>query len=122
MKTMRRLLYRDIVASVLFVALAFLSLFYFFDFVDELENVGSRGRTVWHAALAALLELPEHLYDLAPIAVLIGTIFSLARMAQSSEFTILRTAGGFRLKNENSRTIGNFDSIDSALEGLYAMA
>lgn len=93
MRTMRRLLYRDIVASVAFVALAFLSLFYFFDFVDELENVGSRGRTVWHAALAALLELPEHLYDLAPIAVLIGTIFSLARLAQSSEFTILRTGG-----------------------------
>jgi hypothetical protein len=36
--------------------------------------------------------------------------------------TILRTAGGFRLKNENSRTIGNFDSIDHALEGLYSMA
>ena len=93
MKTVRRLLYRDIVASVAFVALAFLSLFYFFDFVDELAGVGTRGRTVWHAALSALLELPDHLYDLAPIAVLIGTIFSLARLAQSSEFTILRTGG-----------------------------
>jgi hypothetical protein len=47
MKTVRRLLYRDIVASVVFVALAFLSLFYFIDFVDELEGVGSRGRTAW---------------------------------------------------------------------------
>ena len=28
-----------------------------------------------------------------PIAVLIGTIFSMARLAQSSEFTILRTGG-----------------------------
>ncbi len=93
MKTIRRLLYRDIVASVLFVALAFLSLFFFIDFVDQLEGVGSRGRTAWHAVLAALLELPGHLYELAPIAVLIGTIYSLARMAQSSEFTILRTGG-----------------------------
>ncbi len=93
MKTIRRLLYRDIVASVVFVAVAFLSLFYFFDFVDELEGLGTRGRTVWHAALGALLELPAHLYDLAPIAVLIGTIFSLSRLAQSSEFTILRTGG-----------------------------
>ena len=93
MKTLRRLLYRDIVASVLFVAMAFLSLFFFFDFVDELGDLGKRGRTVWMAALAALLEVPGHLYDLAPIAVLIGTIFSLARMAQSSEYTILRTGG-----------------------------
>jgi hypothetical protein len=35
--------------------------------------------------------------------------------------TILRTAGGFRLKNENGRTVGNFDSIELALEGLYAV-
>ena len=93
MKTIRKLLYRDIVASVLFVAFAFLSLFFFIDFVDELEGVGRRGRTAWHAVLAALFEVPGHLYELAPIAVLIGTIYSLASMAQSSEFTILRTGG-----------------------------
>ena len=93
MKTIRRLLYRDITASVFFVALAFLSLFFFIDLVDELEGVGHRGRTTWHALLAALLVLPSHFYDLFPVAVLIGTIYSLSRMAQSSEFTILRTGG-----------------------------
>jgi lipopolysaccharide export system permease protein len=93
MKTVRRLLYRDIVASVLFVALAFLSLFYFIDFVDQLDGVGRRGRTIWHAVLAALFVLPGRFYELFPIAVLIGTIYSLARLAQSSEYTILRTGG-----------------------------
>jgi lipopolysaccharide export system permease protein len=93
MKTVRRLLYRDITASVLFVALAFLSLFFFIDLVDELESVGRRGRGSSDALISALLELPSHLYDVLPIAVLIGTIYSLARMAQSSEFTILRTGG-----------------------------
>jgi lipopolysaccharide export system permease protein len=93
MKTVRRLLYRDIVASVVFVAAAFLSLFYFIDFVDDLEDVGKGGRTVWHVALGAAWEMPGHLYELLPIAVLIGTIYSLARMAQSSEYTILRTGG-----------------------------
>ena len=93
MKTIRRLLYRDIVASVAFVALAFLALFFFIDLVDELDGVGRGGRNAWHALAAAGLELPGHLYDLFPIAVLIGTIYSLARLAQSSEFTILRTGG-----------------------------
>ena len=93
MRTVRALLYRDIVSSVAFVAAAFLSLFFFVDFVDELEGVGQRGRSTWHAALAALLELPGHLYELMPIAVLIGTIYALARLAQTSEFTILRTGG-----------------------------
>ena len=93
MKTVRRLLYRDIAASVMFVALAFLSLFFFIDLVEELDGVGRHGRTIWHALFAALLELPGHLYELFPIAVLIGAIYSLSRMAQSSEFTILRTGG-----------------------------
>ncbi|CAD5373746.1 LPS export ABC transporter permease LptG [Rubrivivax sp. A210] len=93
MKTIRRLLYRDIVASVMFVALAFLSLFFFIDLVEALDSVGRSGRDVSLALQTAALQLPGHFYELFPIAVLIGTIFSLARMAQSSEFTILRTGG-----------------------------
>jgi lipopolysaccharide export system permease protein len=93
MKTVRRLLYRDIVSSVGFVALAFLSLFFFIDFVDELDSIGKKGYTAVHAVVSTLMEVPGHFYELFPIAVLIGSIFSLARMAQSSEFTILRTGG-----------------------------
>jgi lipopolysaccharide export system permease protein len=93
MRTVRRLLYRDIVSSVAYVALAFLSLFFFIDLVDELEGVGKQGYDAWTAVAVSLLELPGHFYELFPIAVLIGTIFSLSRMAQSSEYTILRTGG-----------------------------
>lgn len=93
MRTVRRLLYRDIFWSVIFVAIAFLALFFFIDFVAELEEVGRDGYTLWHAAARSALELPGHFYELFPIAVLIGTIYSMARLAQSSEFTILRTAG-----------------------------
>jgi lipopolysaccharide export system permease protein len=93
MKTVRRLLYRDIVGAVGFVTLAFLSLFFFIDFVDELGDVGKNGYGIAHALLACALELPGHFYELFPISVLIGTIFALARLAQSSEFTILRTGG-----------------------------
>jgi lipopolysaccharide export system permease protein len=93
MKTVRRLLYRDIAGAVGFVTLAFLSLFFFIDFVDELQDVGKGGWTVVHALGSSLLEMPGHFYELFPITVLIGSIFALSRMAQSSEFTILRTGG-----------------------------
>ena len=93
MKTVRRLFYADIVSSVVFVALAFLSLFFFIDFVDELGGVGTRGYSAVSAAVYSLVLIPGHLYELLPIAVLIGTIYSLARMAQSTEYTILRTGG-----------------------------
>ncbi len=93
MRTVRRLLYNDIASSVAFVALAFLSLFFFIDFVEELGDVVPGRYTALHAAGFSLLSLPRHLYELMPIAVLIGTIYALARLAQSSEFTILRTGG-----------------------------
>ncbi len=93
MRTVRRLLYGDIVASVSFVAAAFLSLFTFIDLVDELDSIGRDGYTVARAIWHSLLLVPGHLYELLPIAVLIGTIYAMARLAQSSEYTILRTGG-----------------------------
>ncbi len=93
MRTVRRMLYRDVLSSVTFVALAFLSLSFFIDFVDELQKIGRPGFTLWAAVGSAVLELPGNLYELLPIAVLIGTIYAMARLAQTSEFTILRTGG-----------------------------
>jgi lipopolysaccharide export system permease protein len=93
MKTVRALLYRDVVWSIAFVAVAFMSLFFFIDFLEELERVTRKSGTVGLAALSALLSLPYRFYELAPITVLIGTIYAMARLAQSSEYTILRTGG-----------------------------
>jgi lipopolysaccharide export system permease protein len=93
MRTVRRLLYADVIQAVAFVAVAFLALFFFIDFVDELADVGPGGYRTADAAWRCVLLLPRHLYELLPIAVLIGAIYAMARMAQSSEFTILRTGG-----------------------------
>ena len=94
MRTLRRLIYRDTITAIAFVSLAFLALFFFFDLLDEMGDVGrTPGYTVWHALLSVGLALPNHLYQLLPIAVLIGSIFVMARFAQSSEFTIMRTSG-----------------------------
>jgi lipopolysaccharide export system permease protein len=51
------------------------------------------GYGVAQAMLYTLLLVPNHAYELLPITVLIGTVFVMARLAQSSEFTILRTSG-----------------------------
>jgi lipopolysaccharide export system permease protein len=92
-RTIRRLIYSEVLAAVLFVTLGFVSLFFFFDFVDDLPNVGRDAYRLTHSLAYVTLLVPSHLYELLPITVLIGTIFVMARMAQSSEFTILRTSG-----------------------------
>jgi lipopolysaccharide export system permease protein len=93
MKTVRKLLYRQILSAVLFVTVAFLALFFFFDLVEELQHVGKGNYRLNYALWTCVLNLPIHLYDVFPITLLIGCITALARLAQSSEFTILRTAG-----------------------------
>ena len=102
MKTIRRLIYGEVLTAIALVTLGFLSLFLFFDLVDELQNLGRgnglAGATadiygIRHALLYVALLMPSHIYELLPISVLIGTIFVMARLAQSSEFTILRTSG-----------------------------
>lgn len=96
MKTVRKLLHGEIIRGVAFVTLAFLALFLFFDIVEELQHLSrlaSQGYSLQHALLYALLKTPAHIYELLPISVLIGGIFIMARLAQSSEFTILRTGG-----------------------------
>ena len=102
MKTIRHLIYGEVLRAIALVMLGFLSLFLFFDLVDELQNLGRgnglAGATaevykIRHALLYVVLLMPSHIYELLPISVLIGTIFVMARLAQSSEFTILRTSG-----------------------------
>ena len=96
MRTIRRLIYTEILRSVGFVTLAFLALFFFFDFVDqfgELRRGADQGYSVGYALLYVALQAPNHLYELLPITVLIGTIYVMARLAESSEYTILRTSG-----------------------------
>lgn len=96
MRTIRRLIYGEVLSAVGFVTLCFLALFFFFDFVEEIQSIGRHGAPQYQLVQAlsyVALMIPSHLYELLPIAVLIGTIFVMARLAKSSEYTILRTSG-----------------------------
>lgn len=96
MKTLRKLLYGEVITAVALVTLGFMALFFFFDVVEELQSVSrvaSSGYQVPQALIYVALMIPAHVYELFPITVLIGTIFVMARLARSSEFTILRTSG-----------------------------
>ncbi|MBN9425522.1 MAG: LPS export ABC transporter permease LptG [Burkholderiales bacterium] len=93
MKVLRRYLSGQIAAAVAFVLIGFLALFAFFDFINELDDVGRGGYRLQHALAFVLLGLPAHIYELMPIAALIGSIYALAQFAANSEFTAMRAAG-----------------------------
>ena len=91
--TLNRYLAREIYGAILFVMVAFLALFAFFDLIAELGDLGKGQYRLQHALGFVALSLPGHVYELAPIAVLIGTLYALSRLAANSEFTVMRGAG-----------------------------
>lgn len=93
MRVLNRYVAREIVVAVTFTLIAFLALFAFFDLIGELSDVGNGNYQLQHAFVYVLLALPGYVYDLMPIAALIGTIYTLAQFAARSEFTIMRASG-----------------------------
>jgi lipopolysaccharide export system permease protein len=92
-KVYQRYLAREIYSAVTLVLVAFLMLFAFFDFINELQSLGKGNYLLRHMAMFVLLTLPGHVYELAPIAVLIGTLYALTMLARHSEITVLRASG-----------------------------
>ncbi len=93
MKTLRRYLWVEISTATGFVLFALLSLFTFFDLVAQLDEIGQRGFKLRHALSYVAFTLPSRMYELMPIAALIGTIYALSKLAANSEFTIMRVSG-----------------------------
>ena len=92
MKILQRYFLSEIIKSVLFILVAFLGLFAFFDLISELSSVGRGGYQLQHVFVYILLGFPGYIYELIPFAVLIGTIYAMARFASNSEFTIMRVS------------------------------
>lgn len=89
----QRYLMRETLAAVLLVLVAFLALFAFFDLINELRSVGNNGYQLQHALIFVALSLPGLIYELIPIAALIGTLYALTTLARHSEITVLRASG-----------------------------
>jgi lipopolysaccharide export system permease protein len=93
MTLIRRYLGREVFSATAFVFAALLSLFAFLDLIRELKDFGQGSYRLPQIFSYVLLSLPGHVYELFPIAVLIGTIFALAQLAASSEYTVMRVSG-----------------------------
>lgn len=92
MKILQRYFAVNIAQAVAFVLVAFLALIAFMDLTGELSSVGKGSYMIQHAFLYVLLLIPGHVYEVMPVAALIGTIYTMAQFASSSEFTIMRAS------------------------------
>lgn len=63
-----------------------------FAFIDELNDV-TDAYTVWGAASYVGLTAPQRIYEMLPMAALIGCLVGLGTLASNSELTVIRAAG-----------------------------
>ncbi len=93
MSIFKRHIGTSIYQATIFVLCAFLAMFLFFDFLAEMDEVGIGRYGLTQAVMNVLLGIPSRTVELAPIAVLIGTLWALSQSAANSEFTVFRVSG-----------------------------
>lgn len=99
MSLLFRYIAKELLSAITLVFVALLTLFAFFDLVNELDSLGKGGYQLLHIFLYVALSLPAHVYELLPIAALIGALFALSRLVAQSELAVMRASGlsGVRL-------------------------
>lgn len=116
MSLLARYLASQFLVAATFVLLALLVLFAFFDVIQELGNIGRSNYGLGHAAVVVLLSLPGHMYEILPVAALIGTLLALSRLVTNSEFGVMRVSG-----LSNWRVAGYFAAIGVLLSFLLLL-
>lgn len=92
MKVLGKLIFSQVIKSSLFVLLALVALFAFFDLIGQSSKIGTT-YTIGQAFMLTALVLPMRCYQVLPIAVMLGAIFTLSRLAATSQFTVMRVSG-----------------------------
>ncbi|MBI3432716.1 MAG: LPS export ABC transporter permease LptG [Hydrogenophilales bacterium] len=113
MRLLARYLSGQVLVASGFVLLALLVLFAFFDVIQELGALGRNHYGLGQAAVVVMLNIPGHLYEILPVAALIGTLFALSRLVGNSEYAVMRVSG-----LSNWRVAGYFSVIGVLLSLL----
>ena len=93
MTTLRRYFAAQIILHIGIVLAGFVLLFTFLDMVSEIRNIGRNGFDLTQAFLLVFFRVPGIVYELLPVATLIGAVWALAQLAAGSEFTVARASG-----------------------------
>nr|GFB89735.1 hypothetical protein [Tanacetum cinerariifolium] len=83
---------KSVFMAILAVLGIILGLASLFAFIDEMADI-SDTYTFWDAGSFVVMTAPRRLYDMLPMAALIGCLIGLGALASSSELTIMRAAG-----------------------------
>lgn len=93
MRIIDRYLARAVIGGTLLSLAVLMPLLAVFVLADEMDQVGRDGYGLWDALWFVTLSLPRYLYEVFPIATLIGALVGLGQLAARSELVAIRAAG-----------------------------
>ncbi len=88
-----RYIFKQLSIFTLYGLLAFLSLYAFFDVLNESSKLGEGNYTFAVMLQYVAMLIPSHAYELMPLAVLIGGLIALSQLSSNSEYTVIKTSG-----------------------------
>ncbi len=93
MNLLDRYVIRAVLGGALIVMVVLLTLGALFLFANQQDDIGLGSYTSLDAFWFVLLNIPQQVYELMPIGVLIGALLGLGALARGSELTVMRAAG-----------------------------
>jgi lipopolysaccharide export system permease protein len=91
--TLDRYLYRTVLLYAAMAMAVLLSLGAVFVFISEQSDIGVGRYTAADAVLYTILNLPLQMFELLPIAAMIGALLGLGNLAAGSELIVTRASG-----------------------------
>lgn len=93
MRTINRYIWQETILSILMITVGLISMFSFFDLIQELDSLGEGTYGINNMLLFVVLSIPGHVYEIVPVAVLIGMMVSLGSLSRNSELVVMRVSG-----------------------------
>lgn len=93
MRIFNRYFWQEASISIFMIMLGLLAMFAFFDLIQELDSLGRGDYGLAKMLVFVLLSIPGHIYDVAPVAVLVGMMIFLGTLARHSELIVMRVSG-----------------------------
>lgn len=82
-----------LLSHIMVTVMVLLGLFTFVTFIDELGNLDEGAYGIAQVIQYVILSIPKILYEVFPMAALIGSIMGLSVLARDSELIVMRAAG-----------------------------
>lgn len=98
MKILNQYIGKSLIGSILTVLLVLLGVESFIELAGELKDIGKGNFHITQAILNVPLMLPTDIYQLFPMAALIGSLMGLGKLASQSELIVMAAAGLSRIQ------------------------